>query len=105
MVFVDPSLERTNRILQEARVAESPLGRVPKQNPDTTISMKLAQSSTTLLLRSPDTMQWHGSPCGGKHAAQGSPRDAQSAMFHVHSSGTSCERRMSRNLLLGSLAS
>ena len=35
---VDPSLEGVAQVLEDSKVAESPLGRVPKQNPDRTVS-------------------------------------------------------------------
>ena len=37
-LFVDPEVGEVSQLLDQARVAESPLGRVPKQNPDRTIS-------------------------------------------------------------------
>ncbi|CAE7220056.1 LCP2 [Symbiodinium sp. CCMP2456] len=37
-LFIDPNDPVVEELLKEARVAESPLGRVPKQNPDRTIS-------------------------------------------------------------------
>ena len=55
-LFVDPSTDKTNRIPQEARAAESPLGRVPKQNPDRTIA-EHRPISTTRQLHSPGTMR------------------------------------------------
>ena len=37
-LFVDPEVGKVSQLLDQAGVAESPLGRVPKQNPDRTIS-------------------------------------------------------------------
>ena len=37
-LFVDPEVGKVSQLLDQAKVAESPLGRVPKQNPDRTIS-------------------------------------------------------------------
>ncbi|CAE7278645.1 unnamed protein product [Symbiodinium microadriaticum] len=37
-LFVDPEIRDAGKLLDQAGVAESPLGRVPKQNPDRTIS-------------------------------------------------------------------
>ena len=37
-LFVDPEVGKVSQLLDRAGVAESPLGRVPKQNPDRTIS-------------------------------------------------------------------
>ena len=37
-LFVDPEVGKVSQLLDHAGVAESPLGRVPKQNPDRTIS-------------------------------------------------------------------
>ena len=37
-LFVDPEVGKVSQLLDQARVAESPLGRVPKQNPDRTTS-------------------------------------------------------------------
>ncbi|OLQ15436.1 hypothetical protein AK812_SmicGene287 [Symbiodinium microadriaticum] len=37
-LFVDPEVGEVSQLLDQAKVAESPLGRVPKQNPDRTIS-------------------------------------------------------------------
>ena len=38
MLLIDPERDGIVQILQDAGVAESPLGRVPKQNPDRTVS-------------------------------------------------------------------
>ena len=37
-LFVDPEVGKVSQLLDQAGVAESPLGRVPRQNPDRTIS-------------------------------------------------------------------
>ena len=71
VLLVDPSRSGVAEILESSRVAESPLGRVPKQNPDRTISsegrpindMRL-QNSKGFEVQSPPSPTTKAPECG-----------------------------------------
>ena len=112
---VDPEVESVTSLLDQGGVAESPLGRVPKQNPDRTISSESrpindmrrqneAGSKFNHPLRpSPDITLLQDSHSGGGPDIQVYRRNVPSEMFLERSSGISYGQRMSRNWRLNLL--
>ena len=101
VLLVDPSRSGVAEILESSRVAESPLGRVPKQNPDRryrpragplmicVFKLQSIRSSITPQPHNQGIRVWQGSHCGGMLVIQVYRKGAPRGTFHEHSNGTS----------------
>ena len=111
-LFVDPEVGKVSQLLDQAKVAESPLGRVPKQNPDRTISsegrpindMRRQNDAGSKFNHPPAPQPRHHavarqSLCGGEHATPGYRKSALRGTCLALSNGTSCGRKTSPSLL------
>lgn len=94
-------------VLLTSCVAESPMGRVPKQNPDRTLSsegrpindMRSRNEFGSKYDHPPE--QWSGRACGGRLATLICPRNVPSEMCPGRSNGISCNQVMCLNSALG----